>query len=92
VYGHLESITVRRGQQLRRGERLGTVGSTGWSTSPHLHYEVRVVRGGQDEAEPADPRIFILNYQWKGHEALLDRGYVAPPGAFDHLPGVVDPR
>jgi murein DD-endopeptidase MepM/ murein hydrolase activator NlpD len=92
VYGHLESITVRRGQQLRRGERLGAVGSSGWSTSPHLHYEVRVVRGGQDEAEPADPRIFILNYQWKGHEALLDRGYAAPPGAFDPLPGVVDPR
>jgi murein DD-endopeptidase MepM/ murein hydrolase activator NlpD len=92
VYGHLESITVRRGQLLRRGERLGTVGNTGWSTSPHLHYEVRVIREGRDEAEPADPRIFILNYQWKGHEALLDRGYAAPPGAFDPLPGLIDPR
>jgi len=92
VYGHLDSITVRRGQQLRRGERLGTVGTTGWSTSPHLHYEVRVVREGKDEAEPVDPRIFILNYQWKGHEALLDRGHAAPLEAFDPLPGFVGPR
>ena len=90
VYGHLQTITVRRGQQLRRGERLGTVGDTGWSTSPHLHYEVRVARPGQDEAEPIDPRIFILNYQWKGHEALLTHGLSAPPMAFDPLPGLVD--
>jgi murein DD-endopeptidase MepM/ murein hydrolase activator NlpD len=92
VYGHLDSITVRRGQQLRRGERLGTVGNTGWSASPHLHYEVRVVREGKDEAEPVDPRIFILNYQWKGHEALLDHGHAAPLEAFDPLPGLVGPR
>jgi murein DD-endopeptidase MepM/ murein hydrolase activator NlpD len=92
VYGHLESITVRRGQQLRRGERLGTVGNTGWSASPHLHYEVRVVREGHDEAEPVDPRIFVLNYQWKGHAAVLDRRYAAPPDAFDPLPGLVDLR
>lgn len=92
VYGHLQSITVRKGQQLRRGEPLGTVGSTGWSTSPHLHYEVRIEREGRGEAEPVDPRIFILNYQWKGHEALLDRGYTAPPEAFDPLPGLVGAR
>jgi murein DD-endopeptidase MepM/ murein hydrolase activator NlpD len=92
VYGHLESIAVRRGQQLRRGERLGAVGNTGWSASPHLHYEVRVVREGQDEAEPVDPRIFILNYQWEGQEAMLDRRYAAPPEAFDPLPRIVDLR
>jgi murein DD-endopeptidase MepM/ murein hydrolase activator NlpD len=92
VYGHLQTITVRRGQQLQRGDRLGTVGDTGWSTSPHLHYEVRVARAGEDEAEPIDPRIFILNYQWKGHEALLTHGHTAPPMAFDPLPGLVDLR
>ena len=92
VYGHLETIGVRRGQQLRRGQRLGAVGNTGWSTSPHLHYEVRVARAGQDAAEPVDPRIFILNYQWKGHEALLSHGRGAPAAAFDPLPGLVDLR
>jgi murein DD-endopeptidase MepM/ murein hydrolase activator NlpD len=41
-YGHLSKIEVESGQELRRGEGLGLVGSTGRSTGPHLHYEVRL--------------------------------------------------
>lgn len=41
-YGHLSRIEVVEGQTVRRGELLGRVGSTGRSTGPHLHYEVRV--------------------------------------------------
>ena len=41
-YGHLSRFAVRPGQQIRRGEVIGYVGSTGRSTSPHLHYEVLV--------------------------------------------------
>ena len=92
IYAHLQDIHVRRGQQLERGEQLGTVGNTGWSTSPHLHYEVRVEREGSDEAEPVDPRIFILDYQWKGHEAMLVRGRTAPAMSFDPLPALVNVR
>jgi murein DD-endopeptidase MepM/ murein hydrolase activator NlpD len=40
-YGHLSKIEVTAGQELRRGDQLGQVGSTGRSTGPHLHYEVR---------------------------------------------------
>ena len=39
-YGHLSRLAVTRGQFVRRGEVIGYVGSTGRSTSPHLHYEV----------------------------------------------------
>jgi len=39
-YGHLSRIAVRGDQQLKRGEVLGYVGSTGRSTGPHLHYEI----------------------------------------------------
>ena len=40
-YAHLSKITVHEGQMVRRGEKIGEVGSTGKSTGPHLHYEVR---------------------------------------------------
>jgi murein DD-endopeptidase MepM/ murein hydrolase activator NlpD len=40
-YAHLQEILVEKGQMLRRGEVLGSLGSTGRSTGPHLHYEVR---------------------------------------------------
>ncbi len=40
LYGHLQNFTVRPGQKVKRGEKIGTVGSSGRSTAPHLHYEV----------------------------------------------------
>jgi murein DD-endopeptidase MepM/ murein hydrolase activator NlpD len=40
-YGHLSTFKIKVGQQVRRGDLLGLVGSTGRTTGPHLHYEVR---------------------------------------------------
>jgi murein DD-endopeptidase MepM/ murein hydrolase activator NlpD len=42
MYAHLSSIAVRRGQQLAAGSRVGLVGTTGFSTGPHLHFELRL--------------------------------------------------
>lgn len=41
LYAHLDKVFVKNGQHISRGELIGKVGSTGRSTAPHLHYEVR---------------------------------------------------
>jgi murein DD-endopeptidase MepM/ murein hydrolase activator NlpD len=52
-YGHLSKIEVVAGQELLRGAVIGQVGSTGRSTGPHLHYEVRI------NEEPVNPRAYL---------------------------------
>jgi murein DD-endopeptidase MepM/ murein hydrolase activator NlpD len=54
-YGHLKSFAVRPGDRVKRGDVIGYVGSTGRSTGPHLHYEVRL------NNNPVNPLEYILN-------------------------------
>ena len=54
-YAHMEKALAKEGQVVNRGDVIGTIGNTGRSTGPHLHYEVRV--GGV----PVNPMRYILN-------------------------------
>ena len=48
LYAHLSSFGVTEGQVVRRGEMIGQVGSTGFSTGPHLHFEIRYLKDNID--------------------------------------------
>ncbi len=52
-FAHLSRISVRKGQNVTVGDRIGAVGSTGRSTGPHLHYEIRL------NDRPVDPHPFV---------------------------------
>lgn len=47
-YAHLEKLSVTVGTTVTAGTVIGTVGNTGISTGPHLHYEVRLLEGGEE--------------------------------------------
>jgi murein DD-endopeptidase MepM/ murein hydrolase activator NlpD len=55
LYGHLSELYVKDGETVRQGEVIGRVGSTGLSTGPHLHFELRLLQdGGWVATDPGD--------------------------------------
>lgn len=72
LYGHMVRVKARAGQQVKRGEVIGYVGSTGKSTGPHCHYEVH--KNGQK----IDPVYFFYNdLSPEQYDLLLKRAAAA---------------
>jgi murein DD-endopeptidase MepM/ murein hydrolase activator NlpD len=89
LFGHCDEVRVKAGQRVSQGDVVATVGKSGWSTSPHVHYEVR--RKGDDGVfRPVDPLIYILDHRWPNEESLLLRAHNVPdPRSYEPLPANV---
>jgi murein DD-endopeptidase MepM/ murein hydrolase activator NlpD len=86
LYGHLSRVEVRKGDRVRRGQRLGTVGKTGWALSPRLHYELW--RGRAGELSPTDPLFAILDRRFDSRRRSLEQiRATSAPGPQETLPG-----
>ena len=57
-FGHNSKISVKKGQRIKRGEKIAEMGSSGRSTGPHLHYQVEV------KGKPVNPRFFFFESQF----------------------------
>jgi murein DD-endopeptidase MepM/ murein hydrolase activator NlpD len=67
-YAHLSGYAVAAGEQVRKGQLIGYVGSTGRSTGPHLHYEVRVAGAA------VDPTPYMVETQIAATDSTLGQG------------------
>lgn len=68
LYGHLSAINTRVGITLAQGDRLGALGSTGYSTGPHVHYEVKDRKGAHINPVTLlfPGRGVATGYRWAG--------------------------
>jgi murein DD-endopeptidase MepM/ murein hydrolase activator NlpD len=87
LFGHDDRVDVRPGQRVKRGDRLGTVGNSGWGVAtPHLHYEVRR-KGADGLFRPVEPLIYVLDRRWPNEDRLLLEARSGPPMRdFEPLP------
>lgn len=57
LYAHMDEVNVKIGDQVTKDTVLGTVGLTGWTTGPHLHFEVRTATGAAINPKQILPEI-----------------------------------
>ncbi len=77
LYGHMSKIEVQDGQRVKRGQRIGLIGSTGASTGPHCHYEVHV------NGKVVNPLSFVHDGLTPSEYAALVQAAMSENNSFD---------
>lgn len=77
LYGHMSKTIVKAGQKVVRGQRIGSVGNTGKSTGPHLHYEVK------KDGVHQNPAFYFFNDLTDAEYELMLKQASAPNKSFD---------
>ena len=72
LYGHMSKFAAKLGQTIRRGEILGYVGNSGYSTGPHLHYEVHA------DGRPQNPMDYVYDKAPGGDQTIAQSDGLAP--------------
>ena len=88
IYAHLRDVLAKRGQAVTRGQRLGSVGQTGWTRVPALYYEVRWPLN--ESSRPIDPGLVTPTVPVEDLDARLADPTAGLPGGFailEHLIG-----
>lgn len=83
LYGHLNAILVREGQQVKRGEKIGTIGNNHGMYDAHLHFEIRkdIRVGMHRNAFPRDLRTY-----WNPSDFIATRASMPANGALAQIP------
>jgi hypothetical protein len=83
LYGHLSSIQVRPGDQVKSGEIIGLVGKSGKAMGMHLHFEVRSGEAGYEDV--MNPELWIKPHSGNG---VLVGKIISPDGEIRFMPGI----
>lgn len=71
LYGHASKLVVRKGERVVSGQMIGKIGSTGFSTGPHLHFEVRL------NNKPVNPRPYLQQRELKSNYSPRMQAFLA---------------
>ena len=77
AYAHLETVNVSAGDKVTKGQQIGGMGTTGYSTGVHLHFVIATVLWGNNASNTIDPEVYLATSQGGGGDTSTPSGNVS---------------